>query len=293
MSPGRDPKVESVPKTHVANKRLRKTVVAPLSPPAFGEPPAKASKVNGTMFVEKHDSPPSARDSEDYSRVREQTPNVAVDEDSPSTSGLTTVVTESVPEPDPALPKKRSRKKANKKKLSEDDIVKEKLVAMSKTVRVKTTEELVADLKSRTEDRLMASTSTGMNSVKPSLSNNVRPDDATESKAESSKDERLDPEARVERDIAEIMSKLPPLNVDEINWESPEPSPPSSPQPVTEQDVDRYLDQHWDGVNGCATHSVPVASTSEQDSFREWHEVVSRRTINDDMIHILPYSIVD
>lgn len=313
LSPGgRDPKVESVPKTHVANKRLRK------ASPDIGEPPAKSSKANGAMFVDKPRDvslPPSplpcasatATSTEDeYSRLRDQTSTAAMAEDETSTDCHSAVVTESVPQADPALPKKRSRKKANKKRVSEEDLIKEKLVAMSKTARVKTTEELVAGLNSRTE----ASTS-----IKPSLSNNIHSTDddgvqasLAQSKiaaAEAAKLEhlKLDPETRVEREIADIMAKLPPLNVDEICWSSPEPSPASSPKPITEEDVDRYLQQKWDGVNGCMTHlpfkpePEPSATDgigdNQNSEFKEWHEMVARRTMNDDLIHILPYSIVD
>ncbi|XP_065207674.1 mediator of RNA polymerase II transcription subunit 26-like [Planococcus citri] len=324
LSPGgRDPKVESVPKTHVANKRLRKA-----ASPDIGEPPAKASKANGAMFVDKPrdislppspvvvaaavaaESEPATTEDDEYSRLRDQPSTVMMaDDDAPSIDGHpSTVVTESVPQPDPALPKKRSRKKANKKRVTEDDLLKEKLVAMSKTARVKTTEELVAGLNSRTE----ASTS-----IMPSLSNNIHSTDGDPTSSnfagsgiasitESAKLEqhlKLDPETRVEREIASITAKLPPLNINEISWSSPEPSPPSTPKPITDEDVDRYLQQQWDGVNGCMTHSpftrIPAAdgtaesSDNQNSEFREWHEMVARRTLNDDLIHILPYSIVD
>jgi hypothetical protein len=222
------------------------------------------------------------------------------------------MTTESVPEVDPPLPKKRSRKKGSKKKSQADDIVKEKLVALSKTGRVKTTEELVADLKSRTVSGSAAAAAASASddsvgrtiSVKPSLSNSVSaaatPDSGTTAKQK--KEEKLDPETRVEREIAEILSKLPPINVDEIVWDdSPDNSAPATPKPITEEDVDRYLQQEWDGVNGCVTHvatpptrkNEDECGSTESSSFRGWHEMVARRTYNDDLIHILPYSIVD
>lgn len=306
LSPVGDPKVESVPKTHVANKRLRKNDLSP----APGEPPAKVSKMNGAMAPERRvlsseDLFDSGVDSV-LSRVSELTP---VTEECvqdvvslPEADCGDTVTTESVPESDPPLPKKRNRKKGNKKKSQADDIVKEKLVALSKTGRVKTTEELVADLKSRTVSG-DTDDSVGLISVKPSLSNIVSKDYTFNTAIPGSgistkklKEVKLDPEAQVEREIANILSKLPPLNVDEIVWESSEPSAPSTPKPITEEDVDRYLQQEWDGVNGCVTEAPPHENYEENvntSSFRGWHEMVARRTLNDDLIHILPYSIVD
>lgn len=300
MSPGGDPKVESVPKTHVANKRLRKN-----ASPVAGEPPVKASKMNGAMFAAAAAEMSEDSVDCDFSRLREPAP--VTEEDSSSSGvataaivGVASIVTESVPEQDPPLPKKRSRKKA-KKKTEAEDIIKEKLVALSKTVRVKTTEELVAGLKSRTEDRLLPSTSNAheFNSVKPSLSNNVHAAGYIANATKNGRcethgtaiDKKLNPETRVEQEIAAILSKLPPVNPNEIIWDSsPESSVPPSPKPVTEEDVDRYLHHQWDGVNGCVTHEV---SKEDENTFREWHEMVARRTTNDALIHILPYSIVD
>ena len=121
------------------------------------------------------------------------------------------------------------------------------------------------------------------------------------STAKAKQEEKVDPETRVEREIANILSKLPPINVDEIVWDdSPECSAPVTPKPITEEDIDRYLQQEWDGVNGCVTHGTTPITRNEDEcgstqnsSFREWHEMVARRTLNDDLIHILPYSIVD
>ena len=299
LSPVGDPKVESVPKTHVANKRLRKSAASP------GEPPAKKSKMNGALTAERHTSAcedlfDSGVDSV-LSRVSESTP-ITEERVQDTVSGGETVTTESVPEPDPPLPKKRSRKKASKKKSQADDIVKEKLVALSKTGRVKTTEELVADLKSRTASG-SAGDSMDPISVKTSLSNSVSADYVVDGavsssghSAKKSKEAKLDPEKRVEREIADIISKLPPINKDAIVWDSPEPSAPPSPKPITDEDVDRYLSQEWEGVNGCVTEAPMCAKNDEDEkpsSFRGWHEMVARRTMNDDLIHILPYSIVD
>ncbi len=304
-SPIRDPKVESVPKTHVANKRLRKNALSPVS----GEPPAKVSKVNGAVCAlptvadhyETRDEPTNVLHNREQSISRVTEPE---NEETPSTSSsppppaAASPAAESVPEPDPPRPK-RGRRKKSKKKDSVGVMLKEKLDAASKAVRVKTTEELVAELKSRTENRLHGGVGDGEdasqpNSVNPSLSNTDQTDRGWCNQKGDADWSTLDPEERVEREIASILSKLPPLNVDAIRWDSsPEPpSSPPTPKPVTDADVDRYLGARWDDVNGCATHGAP-SSSGDDDGFREWHEMVARRTTNDDLIHILPYCIVD
>lgn len=77
----------------------------------------------------------------------------------------------------------------------------------------------------------------------------------------------------------------------EICWESPLPSPePSTPKSITEEDVDRYLNSQWEGVNGCVTHGV---LKDDDNGFREWQEPISRTTHDNLLIHILPYCVVD
>lgn len=379
-SPMRDSKVDSVPRTHASNKRLRKNASAAgasnrssLSP----EPPTKKAKMNGALFAGHHQqsqqpqqqhhyhaqdterllSPPSAFGSAAYAvaeRLAEKAGASAADDDDESLGVAPLAHVDEVdsryresatipePEPDPppapASSKKRRSKKANKKKQSEEDVVREKLQALSKTGRVKTTEELVADLKSLNDDRLAAPAaetdnavgSTAGTTLKPSLSNSscysnegaaparrhlrhagdgdsaagasCAADETTTTAASASGAkvplERLDPEARVEREIADILARLPPLDPALIRWDDEEPqSPPASPRPPpTDEQVERYLRQRWDGVNGCVTHGArrPDAEAGvADDGFRKWHEMVARHTANDDLIHILPYSIVD
>lgn len=384
------PKVESVPKTHVANMRRRKNLSA-----ASPEPPTKAAKVNGAMFASHHSatlsppapaqhyhniqllrhhqdtdrllSPPSTFGSAAYNAIAERlaedafsatvTETAPPDEslerlaDCEQLAGRRAPAATTVPEPEPDPPpepstsssSKRGRKKAKKKNRGDGDVVREKLKALSKTGRVKTTEELVAELKSLNEDRLAGATEAPDQladncaagpSKPPSLSNSyVVSDSGPHHRLEGAGDcagavsrppiEQLDAEARVEREIADILARLPPLDVAQIRWdETPPSSPPPSPQPPTDEEVERYLHGRWDGLNGCVTHSIAqvahkspavaqtapsvaqtapsVAQTAPDDAqpapadeFREWHEMVARRTTNDDLIHILPYSIVD
>lgn len=384
-------KVESVPKTHVANMRRRKNAAA-TSP----EPPTKVAKVNGAMFAshqprsgapvtspaqqhyhnihlqhyhqpdaERLLSPPSTFGSAAYSAIAERLSDEAgsssattvtekaidvdssykrlVNDEDDVASGHREPAAATIPEPEPDPPpgpstsslSRKRRKKTSKKNRGDGDVVREKLQALSKTGRVKTTEELVAELKSLNDDRHAAggsaseaqpgdrvdSCATGP-SKPPSLSNSYVFSDSGSSAQQHRRVEeapagdcagaaaagnlsrvpieQLDAEARVEREIADILARLPPLDVAQIRWdETPVSSPPASPRPPpTDEQVECYLHGRWDGVNGCVTHSIAPAAqddaqASGRDEFREWHEMVARRTLNDDLIHILPYSIAD
>jgi len=53
---------------------------------------------------------------------------------------------------------------------------------------------------------------------------------------------------------------------------------------VTSSDVTRFNDEPTESFNGNFGHDG---------DFKEWHEVVSKTTLGGDLIHILPYSVID
>ena len=56
------------------------------------------------------------------------------------------------------------------------------------------------------------------------------------------------------------------------------------PAAVTSSDVRRFNDEPTESFNGNFGHDG---------DFKEWHEVVSKTTLGGDLIHILPYSVID
>lgn len=319
-------RVEAVPKTHAANKRLRKE--SSLSPE---KPPAKVPRLNGSSF--RPDPGECSRDSSD--RASDGCEFIAI------------VKSRNEPTLDP---RKKGRKKGSRnhstlekhrpisQPVSGDDIVKEKIASIARTPKVKTTQELVASLRCRSGEMLPAEN-------QASLANCVLPgaDELTRNKTEhiakflrshselqnedsidlikSSRDELRPcpeslpsqssigpahsssssstiapsplPEETPERTLEEILSRLPPLDARAIQWEESQSPPVSSPAPkiVTEDDVDRLHTKHIVGLNGCEDHSGKT--NSGEDGFCEWHEMVSRTSFNGELLHILPYVVID
>lgn len=96
-----------------------------------------------------------------------------------------------------------------------------------------------------------------------------------------------------DRTVEEILLRLPPIDAENIEWEGSD-SPPDSPptKTVTEDDVCRLHSEHIDGVNGIVNHSSQDITNGDID-FREWHETVSRTSYQGEMLHILPYVVID
>uniref|UniRef100_A0A1B6MCS2 Mediator of RNA polymerase II transcription subunit 26 n=1 Tax=Graphocephala atropunctata TaxID=36148 RepID=A0A1B6MCS2_9HEMI len=316
---------DAVPKTHAANKRLRKETLSPNE-----KPPAKVPRVNGTTF--RPDTGECSRDSSDR-----------------ASDGCEIVSVVTRTDDRPPETRRKGRKKGSKnhsalgKEISQakssDDIVKEKIASIARTPRVKTTLELLADLKSKTDGTLPADIQVNLvNCVLPGSDELTR--NKTEhiakflrSQSELVNDDSIDvmkpsqeelrpctdslpshstvgpaqsscnsstvppspaPEESTERTVEEILSRLPPLEVEAIRWEESQ-SPPASPPPpreVTHDDVLRLHDEHIECLNGCADHSG-IRTTAGEEGFSEWHEVVSRTSYNGELLHILPYVVID
>ncbi|KAL4236879.1 transcription coregulator [Mactra antiquata] len=83
--------------------------------------------------------------------------------------------------------------------------------------------------------------------------------------------------------LEEIYSKYPPLDldtfmVDEDTYEMPEPLE------ITDDDVSRLHRDHWPGMNGCY---------DSLDNWRTWSQTLSSTSYNSDLLHILPYVVID
>ncbi|XP_073974907.1 uncharacterized protein isoform X2 [Rhodnius prolixus] len=298
ISPALSTRVEAVPRTHAANKRLRKEVQPPVpnevkrSSESSPELPSKRVKLE-TQSLEPQDIKPRVN-GDHYDSVG-------------SDCDIVTFTS--------TLPKQKIRKKApkdrtNKEPTTADDIVKEKIALIARVPKVKTTQELLAGLQSRSNEtpdecihpvvdhdvvknktehiaRFLRSQAENVEEIdegrSPQESDN-------HSVAESEVEPQLqeipkDPQPEL-RTADEILSRLPPLDLDAIKWDdTPVPSPEL--KEITEEDVDRVLNQHIEGINGNYDDS------SEIRVFREWHEVVSRTSFDSELIHILPYVVID
>uniref|UniRef100_A0A8D8XGS2 Mediator of RNA polymerase II transcription subunit 26 n=1 Tax=Cacopsylla melanoneura TaxID=428564 RepID=A0A8D8XGS2_9HEMI len=328
-----DPPVEAVPRTHAANKRLRKED----SPDSKSEEPAaKIARVNGCNRPSDNDLVPQEI--------------INLDD-----------------EPDaPTGPKKRGRKKGSKNRSTlakaaaalahrtTEDIVQDKIVALSRTPKVKTTQELLADLRSRSgediplnvklpqsienkaslancvltkaeppeEDdsdddiiEVVKTKSIAKQECDSSNSNNVV---VIEKERKSKKHKHSSGTAGTEpavtatssahqsetiataqsskslpppepSSVEEILSRLPPLNLDAIDWSEDSYSEPNSPQPVTQDDVDKLHTDHCEGLNG---------NWENKTEFREWHEMLTissgpGREETEPPLFVLPYAVVD
>ena len=100
------------------------------------------------------------------------------------------------------------------------------------------------------------------------------------------------------------MAKLPPIDVeavlaemareaemepdldsdDDMEMEGLIPVKKPEPKTVTEDLVERLHQGQTESFNGNFAHDG---------DFKEWHEVVSKTTLGGDLIHILPYSVID
>ena len=103
--------------------------------------------------------------------------------------------------------------------------------------------------------------------------------------------------------VEDVLAQLPPIDVAtvlaEINSEMQEDDddddveiegliPVKKPEPIPES-LNQELVQELhtgkhEGVNGNFTHDG---------AFKEWHEVVSKETLHGDLLYILPYSVID
>jgi len=102
--------------------------------------------------------------------------------------------------------------------------------------------------------------------------------------------------------VEDVMARLPPVDVaavlaemakeaemepdsdDDVEMEGLIPVKKPEPLAVTDELVDRLHEGQTESFNGNFAHDG---------DFKEWHEVVTKTTLGGDLIHILPYSVID
>ncbi|XP_012267749.2 mediator of RNA polymerase II transcription subunit 26 [Athalia rosae] len=233
---------EAVPRTHSSNKRLRKGDSENLhSSRTPGEPFTKRQRLNGENV---------------NSSLNSQVPSPLSKERIPEKSVESIVELEV-----PIGPKKRGRKKGSKsvkKQQLVEDHVKEKLASMSRNPKLKTTQELLADLQARGSNSNSIVTSSQNKKEPPSTEDVLRSsehvakylesqsdilrvsgDSALQTRLKSSDNDRKvskyrdfgggdtnsnlksrDSPPRTSKDLTveEILAKLPPLDLSSIVW---------------------------------------------------------------------------
>ncbi|XP_011311222.1 mediator of RNA polymerase II transcription subunit 26 [Fopius arisanus] len=302
-----NPSLDAVPRTHSSNKRLRKDDTDVLSP-TKDEHTIKKARINGESIN---------TNITDNSQVPSPSPiDPGVDSLIPDDSSLDTGVG----------PKKRGRKKGSKSMKSQQqqqDRVKEKLASISRNPKLKTTQELLADLQARgstgagtctratepptTEEILRGSedvTYTRNNRNKLTNLGKKNGDDV-----DGVEDNHLDGGQR-DLTVEEILAKLPPINHDTIRWSDDEEPDSPAKRDVNQDDVDRLHQQCVEGLNG--NYQIRVNSQGRDDAcdikrisnfrrrsndpdreFKEWHEMLARPSYDGQILHILPYVIID
>jgi hypothetical protein len=342
--------LEAVPRTHSSNKRLRKDNPIVLEV----EPANKRQRLNGETLS--------------GSNANSQVPSPTLKERNPEliepSSNIESIVV-----------KKRGRKKGSKsirKQVSVEDSVKEKLASISRNPKLKTTQELLADLQARGSNsniNLLPSHSVNPPNIEDILRTksdgevckylsgnqnnfmNKRTGDSnlqqkriklektlqdsshkyieSDTLDEDTLDSENPPEhkLRLPRDLTvkEILAKLPPLDPDSIDWDDIDEccdnneNKTNKPQEVTEKDLERFHIECVEGLNGnfqpklsslldksdsiktCENEvkldsviGLHRPSDSHKDEiFREWHEMLARPSFDGQILHILPYVIID
>ncbi|XP_015376589.1 PREDICTED: mediator of RNA polymerase II transcription subunit 26-like [Diuraphis noxia] len=186
-------------------------------------------------------------------------------------------VNEPSPEPDPILepqgPKKRGRKKGgkNSSKLGikpTNPVDLERMVSVGAS-KLKTTQEIIASLRKDDENYQLEE--------KPLIPVQEFQDEPSITKVDKPSRPKV---ADIDRQIQEIYNRLPPLDLEAIDWSSPPPSPPRPPLSPT------------DLVDGAQIEGV-TGNWENSETFKEWHEVLTRANDTGEPLVILPYVIID
>ncbi|XP_033214466.1 mediator of RNA polymerase II transcription subunit 26 isoform X2 [Belonocnema kinseyi] len=371
---------EAVPRTHSSNKRLRKNepvnqpgpshAAAAATAASSSEPAAKRPRLNGEGGCSS-------------SRENSQVPSPSPSLSEPNSQHA---AESAAPSPDcnPTL-KKRGRKKGSSSSSSKsiklqqqqqqslDEDVKEKLASIGRNPKVKTTQELLADLQARGSNSSQTQNPLPSHSIDPpNVEDVLRSEDGPKSKYLRSTRNNLSENATLQgrlsqseenlsrnslsssakqgrkkensvcnlaleeehsrpwRDLSpeEILAKLPPLDPKLIEWsdceedrneEEMEKEVERPPREVTEQDLERLNTECVEGLNGnfqpklssltaeesekADMQEVAVnvkkldlyrrADERKDEEFREWHEMLARPSYDSQILHILPYVIID
>lgn len=351
--------MEAVPRTHSSNKRLRK------------------DDFKDQHNYQHHDSD-SITESESFIKKQRLngeniSGNLNMQVPSPTfKERISDQFTESSTDPDESGPKKRGRKKGSKSMKKQpvlEDRVKEKLASISRNPKLKTTQELLADLRARGTNSSINSSAQPSQSVESSSMEDIlRNSNEQVSKflrgpqnnlshrnavSEASPESRLkptenchdvpskceesgvvykeksvtnvqnnQPEQCQDLTVEEILAKLPPIDPSSIDWSECETEPTEDqnteypPRQVTAEDIERLHVQCVEGLNGNFQPKLSsLTSTSNEkpeireesseingvnnvhsqpdEEFREWHQMLARPSCNGQILHILPYVIID
>ncbi|XP_014217319.1 mediator of RNA polymerase II transcription subunit 26-like isoform X2 [Copidosoma floridanum] len=342
---------EAVPRTHSSNKRLRKDEVIIIDV----EPPIKKQRLNGEILSGNN--------------INSQVPSPTLKERNPE-------LIEPSSNDEINVVKKRGRKKGSKsikKQVSVEDSVKEKLASFSRNPKLKTTQELLADLQARGSNSIAnLLPSHGVNNPNAKsvrnkkdsenhkyLSNNhnysykklspaekgIKQESRKYVDSDSVDDDTRDSELATDDKIKtqdltveEILAKLPPLDRDSIDWGEDEKYDAQAGSEeadgevnksnvvkweITEDDLVRLHRECNEGLNGnfqpkfwFPLENSDLSKTCNDDNevkleidsvvglqrpldshkdevFREWHEMLARPSCDGQILHILPYVIID
>ncbi|KAK2580879.1 hypothetical protein KPH14_005951 [Odynerus spinipes] len=351
--------MEAVPRTHSSNKRLRKDGCKDQynyqeqdsDSIAECEPFVKRQRLNGENIS---------------GNLNSQVPSPTLKE------RISHHYVESSTDPDDSGPKKRGRKKGSKsvkKQPCIEDRVKEKLASISRNPKLKTTQELLADLQARGSNSSINSNALPSQSVEPpSMEDVLRSSNEQVSKflrytpnntshkstvSETTLQSRLkstenccevsskcqetsavyeessnthlkesQSQSRQDLSVEEILAKLPPLDPSSIDWSDCETEPNEDqngtaypPREVTAEDLERLHTQCIEGLNGNFQPKLSSLTSIDEKSeigegvsefnvmnsmhsqtgeeFREWHQMLARPSYDGQILHILPYVIID
>lgn len=331
---------EAVPRTHSSNKRLRK------DEPVLSNVDVsnKKQRLNGESVSGSNENlqVPSPTFKEKTSELVEPSSNIV----------------------ESNVVKKRGRKKGSKSiknQVSVEDSVKEKLASISRNPKLKTTQELLADLQARGSNanaNLLPSHSVNQPKVENILrtsQNNFLHKKATDARTKQKPvkkqgnvchssqnypesdvidEDTVDSEITSENNcrlpqeqltVEEILAKLPPLDHASIDWGSGDEycsdneNKTNKVREVTEEDLNRLRNECVEGLNGnfqprlssvCNISDMEKTcedkvkldsviglhrrSDSHKDEvFREWHEMLAKPSFDGQILHILPYVIID
>lgn len=275
------PNVEAVARTHANNKRLRKD--------GGGSPPTKQRIAHNGLYSNKE-------------RV--------VGDSALCASSLVPTPVESL------TAKSGSTQNTPNLVASDNDIVKAKMAQIGRIAKVKTTQELLEDLKARGGSPPPQS-SASKDGPEPSSRHRAlnvllaprSPDDVSRNKTEhmakflsSQPDDgkrSYSPSplgSPVSREIEEILSALPPVDLSAINWSDDEDYQQQAAlkKEVTQEPL--LSGQNLEGVTG--NWENLKTETGDGDSelktvFKEWHEPVWRDSYDGQKLLVWPYVITD
>ena len=352
--------IEAVPRTHSSNKRLRKdgfndqhnhqhhdsNVITE------SEPFVKKQRLNGENMS---------------GNLNLQVPSPTFKE------RISDRFVESSASPDDSGPKKRGRKKGSKSVKKQpilEDRVKEKLASISRNPKLKTTQELLADLRARgTNSSINSSALPSQSLESSSMEDLLRSSNEQVSKflrctqnnsshrntiSETLPECRLKPaenchdvpskcqdsgvvykeksitnfqktQSQLCQDLTveEILAKLPPLDPSSIDWSECETASTEGensteypPRQITTEDIERLHTKCVEGLNGnfqpklssltadfnekpevkegmSEINGVNNVYRQPDEEFREWHQMLARPSYTGQILHILPYVIID